>query len=75
MRNISLGAAIVIGITLFAGAATAQKKPKKPVPKKPPVTKPLVAPLEVRTAREKVEMLAKDLGFTLAELTELEEQV
>lgn len=56
MRNISLGAAIVIGITLFAGAATAQRKPKKPAPKKPPVTKPLVAPLEVRTAREKVEI-------------------
>lgn len=51
------GAAVVIALTLFAGAATAQKKPvKKPVPKKPPVTKPLVAPLEVRTARGKVEI-------------------
>ncbi len=56
MRNISLGAVVLIGIALFAGAASAQKKSKKPTPKKPPVTRPLVAPLEVRTAREKVEI-------------------
>lgn len=57
MRKIQFGALVVISIALFAGAATAQKKtPKRPVPKKPPANKPLVAPLEVRTAREKVEI-------------------
>ncbi|MBK6749498.1 MAG: hypothetical protein KA956_00275 [Pyrinomonadaceae bacterium] len=56
MRHIHFGAAFVIGLTLFAGAATAQKKTtKKPVPKKPPVTKTVVPPLEVRVAREKVD--------------------
>lgn len=55
MRHTHFGAAILIAFVLFAGAATAQKKTtKKPVPKKPPVT--LVAPLEVRAAREKVEI-------------------
>ncbi len=57
MRHMKFGAAIVIALTMFAGSATAQRKPvKKPGTRKPPVTKPLVAPLDVRTAREKVEI-------------------
>jgi len=56
MRHIKFAAAIVIALTLLAGAATAQKKPvKKPAPKKPPVTKTVVPPLDVRVAREKVD--------------------
>lgn len=64
MRKIQFGALAVISIALFAGAATAQKKtPKRPV-KKPPASKPLVAPLEVRTAREKVEIQRDNvIGF------------
>ena len=56
MRHMKFGAAIVIALTLFAGAATAQKKTvKKPVTKKPPITKTVVPPLDVRVAREKVD--------------------
>ncbi len=64
MRKIQLVALAIISIAIFAGAATAQKKtPKRPV-KKPPATKPLVAPLEVRTAREKVEIQRDNvIGF------------
>lgn len=43
-------------ISIFAISSLAQKKPvKKPVPKKPPVAKTVVPPLDVRVAREKVE--------------------
>lgn len=64
MKKIQFGALVVISIAFFAGAATAQKKtPKRPV-KKPPASKPLVAPLEVRTAREKVDVQLSNVnGF------------
>ena len=64
MRKIEFVAVAVLSLTLFAGVVTAQKKtPKRPV-KKPSATKPLVAPLEVRTAREKVEIQRDNIiGF------------
>lgn len=43
-------------VAMFSISAFAQKKPvKKPVPKKPPVAKTVVPPLDVRVAREKVD--------------------
>lgn len=53
-RSVFTASAMLISI--FAISSLAQKKPaKKPVPKKPPVTKTVVPPLDVRVAREKVE--------------------
>lgn len=47
---------MVIGISL-AGAAAAQKKPtKKPAPKKPAPAVKVLPPLDVRAAREKVDI-------------------
>ena len=52
----SVFAACAMVFTMFAVSAMAQKKPaKKPLPKKPPVAKTVVPPLDVRVAREKVE--------------------
>lgn len=56
MRHIQFLALGVISLTFLAGAASAQKKPIKKTPaKQPTVTKPLLPPLEVRAAREKVD--------------------
>lgn len=56
MRKIQFAAIALISTALFAGAAYAQNKTKrKPVTKKPPVTKTVVPLLEVRVAREKVD--------------------
>jgi len=53
MRYLQLAALIVIGMTVFAGNADAQRKSKrKPLPKKEIKYAP---PLEVRAAREKVD--------------------
>ncbi len=46
----------VFSLFVYASDAAAQKKPAKPTPKKPPVTKTVVQPLDVRVAREKVEI-------------------
>lgn len=49
--------ATLIASMLFTGAVTAQKKTtKKPVPKKPVPAVKILPPLEVRAAREKVEI-------------------
>ncbi len=55
MRHIKLAVLTIMAMTLFAGAAAAQKKPvRKTVPvKKPPVA--VVPPLDVRAGREKVD--------------------
>lgn len=52
----NLIAAVSLMFVAFAADAAAQKKPAKPAPKKPPVTKTVVQPLDVRVAREKVEI-------------------
>lgn len=54
-RFLSIG---VIAIAMMATSATAQKKPvKKPAPKKPTAASTkIVPPLDVRTAREKVDI-------------------
>ncbi|CAN5515015.1 hypothetical protein BH10ACI2_BH10ACI2_15710 [soil metagenome] len=55
MRHIKLAIITIMALTLFAGAAAAQKKTvKKTTPvKKPPVA--VVPPLDVRAGREKVD--------------------
>ena len=55
MKHLRLAVLVILALTLFAGAATAQRKPgRKTVPaKKPPVT--VVPPLDVRAGREKVD--------------------
>ena len=58
MRHLRVIAVIVVAGTLFAASAAAQKKPvKKPAAKKPAPTKAtVIPPLDVRAAREKVEV-------------------
>jgi len=56
MRHLKAAVLAIVSLAVFAGAADAQKKPvKKPVAKKPTVTK-TVPPLDVRAAREKVDV-------------------
>lgn len=55
MRHIKFAVMMVISLAFFAGAADAQKKTKKTGAKKPPVTERILAPLEVRVARDKVD--------------------
>ena len=52
-------------LVLFTGAADAQKKPrKKTVAKKPPATSTTIPPLDVRAAREKVDVQLSNVnGF------------
>ncbi len=57
MRRIQLLALTGIAVALFAGAATAQKKPVKKTPvKKTSAPLRVLPPLDVRVAREKVEI-------------------
>lgn len=57
MRRIQFVAMTVIGIAFFFGAADAQKRPvKKPPVKKPVPASRVLPPLDVRVAREKVEI-------------------
>ena len=57
MRHFQIGAMFVIAIAILTGTANAQKKTvKKPTTKKPPATQPVVPPLDVRAAREKVDV-------------------
>ncbi|MBP6004964.1 MAG: hypothetical protein KA746_16165 [Pyrinomonadaceae bacterium] len=57
MKLFQPAAMFVIAIAIFTGTANAQKKPvKKPTTKKPPATKTVVPPLDVRAAREKVDV-------------------
>jgi hypothetical protein len=53
MKRIQCLVLVSIVLALFAGAAEAQKKPGTTA-KRPPVTKTIVPPLDVRAAREKV---------------------
>ncbi len=56
MRKIQFSALAVISVAIFVGTATAQRKaPRKPVRKKPPVTKIVLPVLDVRVGREKVD--------------------
>jgi hypothetical protein len=59
MKQLGIVATIVLAVIVLAGSAAAQKKPvKKPVTKKPVPAKttPVIPPLDVRAAREKVEV-------------------
>jgi len=57
MRLIQYAAVFVIAMAFFAGTANGQKKTTKKTPaRKPPVTKSVVPPLDVRAAREKVDV-------------------
>ncbi|MEQ1646728.1 MAG: hypothetical protein ABL959_24960 [Pyrinomonadaceae bacterium] len=48
---------LLVAVMVFAGSAVAQKKTtKKPAPKKPAPTVKIVPPLDVRAAREKVDI-------------------
>ncbi|MBK6724034.1 MAG: hypothetical protein KBF83_07590 [Pyrinomonadaceae bacterium] len=59
---------LVIGISL-AGAATAQKKPtKKPAPKKPAPATKVLPPLDVRAAREKVDIQLSNVNDFVTKL-------
>lgn len=54
LRSLTL---ILAALAIFAGAAVAQKKTtKKPTPKKPTPAVKILPPLDVRAAREKVEI-------------------
>lgn len=57
MRHLKAAVLAIVSLAVFAGAADAQKKPvKKPVAKKPTAAKVTVPPLDVRAAREKVDV-------------------
>ena len=57
MRHLRTAVLAILTLAIFAAAANAQKKPvKKPVPKKPTTAKVTVPPLDVRAAREKVDV-------------------
>ena len=56
MRHLRIVVLAIITLAIFAGAADAQKRSvKKPNAKKPPANK-TVPPLDVRAAREKVDV-------------------
>jgi len=55
MKTIRLFSTILVALTIFAGAAFAQRRPvRRPVPKPKPTTSTFASPLDVRTARQKV---------------------
>ncbi len=57
MKPLHLIALATIALLAFSGSATAQKKPvKKSTAKKPVAAKTVVPPLDVRAAREKVDI-------------------
>lgn len=58
MRHLQATAIALLALVIFTGTASAQKKPTKKAPpkKSPPATQRIVPPLEVRAAREKVEI-------------------
>jgi len=63
MRPLKIIFVTLIAGTLFAGAAAGQKKPvKKPALKKPVPAVKVVPPLEVRAAREKVEVQSENVS-------------
>lgn len=64
MRGIKIAVLTVFSAALFAGAADAQKRPaKKKIVKKPAVTTTsTIAPLDVRTAREKVSIQLENVN-------------
>jgi hypothetical protein len=66
MRHFKLAAMVLMAFTLFAGAADAQRKPVRKTPvKKPPATVP---PLDVRAAREKVDVQLADVNVFIDKL-------
>lgn len=65
----------VFSLFVFAADASAQKKPAKPAPKKPPVTKTVVPPLDVRVAREKVEIQRENVNGFADKLTPIAQSV
>lgn len=64
-----------LSVLIFASDAAAQKKPAKPAPKKPPVTKNVVQPLEVRVAREKVEIQRDNVNGFADRLTPIAQSI
>ena len=62
----TVGAAIIaVGVT---GSAFGQKKPRKVAPRKTPTTQTLIAPLDVRAAREKVDIQLSNVNGFLVKL-------
>lgn len=69
MRPLKLIVAILITGLSLAGAAAAQKKTtKKPAPKKPTPNVKVVPPLDVRAAREKVEIQLSNVNDFVTKL-------
>lgn len=61
MRHFRLFALAMLILAIATVTATAQKKPKKPVTKKPAVVK-TIPPLDVRAGREKVEVQLENVN-------------
>ena len=55
MKYIQIGAMLILTLAILTVPADAQRKPKKPTTKKPPVTKTMMPVLDVRVGREKVD--------------------
>ena len=68
-------AASSLSVLIFAADAAAQRKPAKPAPKKPPVTKTVVQPLDVRVAREKVEIQRDNVNGFADRLTPIAQSI
>jgi hypothetical protein len=67
MRHIRLAVTLLIAFALFAVVADAQRKPIRKAPvKKAPVT--VVPPLDVRAAREKVDIQLADINIFIDKL-------
>ncbi|MEP6786791.1 MAG: hypothetical protein ABJB40_00065 [Acidobacteriota bacterium] len=62
MKQVKLIIPVVLLLIFFAGGANAQKRPVRKAPAKPPVS--VVPPLDVRAAREKVDVQLSNVnGF------------
>ena len=69
MKKLSIAFAAGLLLVLLAGSGYAQRKTsRKPAPKKPAPATRIVPPLDVRTAREKVEIQADNLDRFVAVL-------
>ena len=69
MKQFQIGALIAIAAALLAGTVSAQKRsPKKPVVKRPTVATKLVAPLDVRAAREKTTIQLENVNLWIDKL-------
>jgi predicted transport protein len=56
MKHLQIIAPVVLSLVVFTGSAAAQKKPVRKTPVKNTPVKAVIPPLDVRAAREKVEV-------------------